>query len=112
MEGGVQLIRPTSQHGAAGAVRASSSLGLLEKRRSQLVVPLFVLSFGLFLATLLVLSYWPALVSLQVAESINVAYVLALLQFLTTFSIAILYALVARHAIDPLVVQALNEIQR
>jgi uncharacterized membrane protein (DUF485 family) len=64
------------------------------------------------LATLLVLSYWPALVSVQVAGSINVAYVLALLQFLTTFSIAILYSLVARQAIDPLVVQTLNEIQR
>ena len=54
-----------------------ASLGMLAERRSRLVVPLFVLSFSLFLSTLLALSYCPAVVSLRVVGSVNVAYLLA-----------------------------------
>jgi uncharacterized membrane protein (DUF485 family) len=84
------------------------------------VVPLFGLSFGLFLSTLLVLflstllvlSYCPAIVSLQVVGSVNVAYLLALLQFLATFWIAIVYAWIAKRLIDPLAVKTLTEIHQ
>jgi uncharacterized membrane protein (DUF485 family) len=51
-------------------------------------------------------------VSLEVVGSVNVAYLLALLQFLSTFSVAIVYAWIAKRAIDPLAVQTLTEIQQ
>ena len=88
------------------------SLGTLAKRRARLVVPLFVLSFSLFLSTLLALSYYPAVVSLRVVGSVNVAYLLAILQFVATFSIAIVYASIAKRVIDPLVAQTLTQIQQ
>ena len=103
-----RLLRPD----AVANLADGSSLGRLAKRRSRLVVPLFGLSFGLFLSTLLVLSYCPSVAALQVAGSVNVAYFLALLQFLATFSIAIVYAWIAKRAIDPLAVQTLTEIQQ
>jgi uncharacterized membrane protein (DUF485 family) len=104
----VRLLRP----GAVVSLDDGPSLGWLVKRRSRLVVPLFSLSFSLFVSTLLVLSYCPAVVSLRVVGSVNVAYLLALLQFLATFSIAIVYAWIAKRAIDPLAAQILTEIQQ
>jgi uncharacterized membrane protein (DUF485 family) len=89
-----------------------ASLGTLAKCRSRLVVPLFVLSFSFFLSTLLALSYCPAVVSLRVVGSVNVAYLLAMLQFVTTFSVAIVYASIAKRVIDPLAAQTLTQIQQ
>jgi uncharacterized membrane protein (DUF485 family) len=105
---------------ALASLDVGPSLGGLAKCRSWLVVPLFGLSFGLFLSTLLVLflstllvlSYCPAIVSLQVVGSVNVAYLLALLQFLATFWIAIVYAWIAKRLIDPLAVKTLTEIHQ
>jgi uncharacterized membrane protein (DUF485 family) len=97
---------------ALASLDVGPSLGGLAKCRSWLVVPLFGLSFGLFLSTLLVLSYCPAIVSLPVVGSVNVAYLLALLQFLATFWIAIVYAWIAKRLIDPLAVKTLTEIHQ
>jgi len=104
----LRLLRPV----AVASLDDDPSLGRLAKRRSRLVLPLFGLSFSLFLSTLLVLSYCPAVVSLEVVGSVNVAYLLALLQFISTFSVAIVYAWIAKRAIDPLAVQTLTEIQQ
>ena len=100
-----RTLRPDS----AASFRARPLFERLAKRRSRVVVPLFALSFTLFLVTLLILSYCPVFVSRPIVGSVNVAYLLALVQFLTTFSIAIVYAWVARCALDPLAVQALTE---
>jgi uncharacterized membrane protein (DUF485 family) len=97
---------------ALASLDVGPSLGGLAKCRSWLVVPLFGLSFGLFLSTLLVLSYCPAIVSLPVVGSVNVAYLLALLQFLATFWIAIVYAWIAKRLIDPLAAKTLTEIHQ
>jgi len=110
MEAGGRSSR--GRPGWAANLHAGTSLERLAKRRSRVVVPLFALSFTLFLVTLLILSYCPALASRPIVGSVNVAYLLALIQFLTTFSIAIVYALVARRALDPLAVQTLTEIQQ
>jgi uncharacterized membrane protein (DUF485 family) len=104
----LRLLRPV----AVASLDDGPLLGRLAKRRCRLVLPLFGLSFSLFLSTLLILSYCPALVSLKVVGSVNVAYLLALLQFLATFWVAIVYAWIAKHAIDPLAIQTLTEIQR
>jgi uncharacterized membrane protein (DUF485 family) len=112
----LRLLRPGAVASLDASLDASiddgPSLGQLAKRRSPLVVPLFALSFSLFLSTLLILSYCPAVVSLQVVGSVNVAYLLAMLQFVATFSIAIVYASIAKRVIDPLVAQTLTKIQQ
>jgi uncharacterized membrane protein (DUF485 family) len=108
MEAGGRSFRAL-RTGSSASLHTSPSFERLAKRRSRVVVPLFALSFAFFLVTLLILSYFPAFVSRPIVGSVNVAYLLAMLQFLTTFSIAIVYAWVARCALDPLVVQALTE---
>ena len=99
--------------GSAGVSPAPSSFadsagaGLIVKeiarRRTQVVVPLFLCSFATYVVTLIALSYFPDLVGFKIFGAINLAYVLALAQFAITFLTALIYALWARRAIDPLV---------
>jgi uncharacterized membrane protein (DUF485 family) len=108
MEAGGRSFRAL-RTGSAASLRTGPSFERLAKRRSRVVVPLFALSFAFFLVTLLIVSYCPALVSRPIVGSVNVAYLLAMLQFLTTFLIAIVYTWVARRALDPLAIRALSE---
>jgi uncharacterized membrane protein (DUF485 family) len=73
----------------------------LKRRRRAIVVPLFILSFLFYVGTLVVLSYGPAIVAQPVSGSINVAYLLALLQFASTFLVAIVYSVLAKKLLDP-----------
>jgi len=86
--------------GAKGIVKE------IARRRTQVVVPLFLCSFATYVATLLALSYFPGLVGYRILGSINLAYVLALAQFAVTFLTAFIYAVWARRAIDPLIAEA------
>ena len=78
----------------------------IARRRAQVVVPLFLCSFAMYVATLVALSYFPGLVGYKIFGSINLAYVLALAQFAITFLTAFIYAVWTRRAIDPLVADA------
>jgi uncharacterized membrane protein (DUF485 family) len=84
----------------------------IARRRTQVVVPLFLGSFATYLATLVALSYFPNLVRHKIFGAINLAYVLALAQFAITFLVAIIYALWARHVVDPLVDDAFAILSR
>jgi uncharacterized membrane protein (DUF485 family) len=75
----------------------------IARRRRQVVVPLFLCSFATYVATLIALSYFPHLVGSKIFGAINLAYVLALAQFAITFLTALIYAVWARRAVDPLV---------
>ena len=108
MEAGGRSFRAL-RPGSAASLHARPSFERLAKRRSLVVVPLFALSFTLYLVTLLRSLILPDVRSRPIVGLVNVAYLLALIQFLTTFSIAIVYAWVARREIDPLAVQALTE---
>src|SRR6267154_1892093 len=88
------------KNGANGIVKE------IARRRAKVVVPLFLSSFAMYVATLVALSYFPGLVGYKIFGSINLAYVLALAQFAITFLTAVIYALWARRAIDPLVANA------
>jgi uncharacterized membrane protein (DUF485 family) len=82
---------------------ASAIVREIARRRTRVVVPLFLASFATYLATLVALSYFPDLVGHRMFGAINLAYVLALSQFAITFLTAFIYALWTRRAIDPLV---------
>ena len=86
--------------------RAKLIVKEIARRRTQVVVPLFLCSFTTYVATLVALSYFPNLVGYKVFGAINLAYVLALAQFAITFLTALIYALWTRRAIDPLVDEA------
>jgi len=78
----------------------------IARRRLQVVAPLFLCSFAMYVATLVALSFFPGLVGYKIFGSINLAYVLALAQFAITFLTALIYAVWTRRAIDPLVADA------
>jgi len=86
---------------------ANSIVKEIARRRAQVVVPLFLCSFAMYVATLVALSYFPAFVGYKTLGSINLAYVLALAQFAITFLTAFIYAVWVRRAIDPLIAEAL-----
>lgn len=73
----------------------------LEKWRVTVCIPLLAVSLISFLATVLAFSYAPDTMSRIVFGSVNVAYLLALAQFLITFLVAVIYSLSARKSADP-----------
>jgi uncharacterized membrane protein (DUF485 family) len=91
---------------AADKTGAPAIVAEIARRRTRVVVPLFLCSFATYVTTLLALSYLPALVGYRIFGAINFAYVLALAQFAITFLTAFIYARWARRAIDPLVAEA------
>lgn len=78
----------------------------IARRRTRVVVPLFLCSFATYVATLVALSYFPGVVGHKIFGAINLAYVLALAQFAITFLTAFIYAQWTRYAVDPLVAEA------
>jgi uncharacterized membrane protein (DUF485 family) len=98
----VAVVGRRSDASASYAIRGKAErLSDLKRRRRAIVVPLFALSFFFYVGTLVVLSYGPAVVAQRVSGSINVAYLLALLQFASTFLVAVVYAVLAKKLIDP-----------
>jgi uncharacterized membrane protein (DUF485 family) len=78
----------------------------IARRRHAVAHPLFLGSFLFFCAALVAFAYLPGLVGTKIFGAINVAYLLALAQFVVTFVVAGVYARWARSAIDPLTAQA------
>jgi uncharacterized membrane protein (DUF485 family) len=97
---------PTIPLPLADKAGANAIVREIARRRTRVVVPLFLCSFATYVATLVALSYFPNLVGQKIFGSINLAYVLALAQFAITFLTAFIYALWTRRAIDPLVANA------
>ncbi|MGY4177702.1 uncharacterized membrane protein (DUF485 family) [Bradyrhizobium sp. USDA 4518] len=82
----------------------------IERARKALVRPLFAFSTAFYLIGLLVLAYLPDVVAFKVFGSINVAYLLALAQFIMTFAVAYIYARRANRLIDPMVEAAFEAV--
>lgn len=74
----------------------------LSRRRTGFVWPLLAVALLIYFVVLCALAYFPRLVSVRVVGSINLAYLLAVLVFLVTFAVAVVYARWARRSFDPL----------
>jgi uncharacterized membrane protein (DUF485 family) len=82
----------------------------IEEERRSLVRPLLFVSTAFYVIGLVVMAYLPDVSAFKIAGSINVAYVLALAQFVMTFAVAYVYARRANRLIDPLIADALAEL--
>jgi len=89
-----------------GSLSAEDLVREIARRRHAVAHPLFLGSFFFFCMTLVAFAYLPGLVGTKIIGAINVAYLLALAQFVVTFVVAGVYARWARTAIDPLTAQA------
>jgi uncharacterized membrane protein (DUF485 family) len=84
----------------ADAVRRD--LEELARRRRRFVVPLLLGALSAYALVLLAFAYWPALVRRHVIGAFNVAYLLAVSQFLMTFLVGVVYSRWAARVCDPL----------
>jgi uncharacterized membrane protein (DUF485 family) len=74
----------------------------LRSRLLRFVVPMTVGFLGWYLLYVLLSAYARGFMSTQVVGSVNIALVFGLLQFVSTFGIAIWYAKYANRRLDPL----------
>jgi uncharacterized membrane protein (DUF485 family) len=90
------------EHQSYDQLRATPEFTELRRRYALFVVPatlVFIVWYFLYV----VLSNWaPGFMGTQVVGNINVALIFGLLQFVTTFGIAWLYARYMTRAVDPL----------
>lgn len=71
-------------------------------RRRQFIAPVLLVYSLYYSASLLLLSYFPDEVRLHLFSGLNLAYLIAISQFISTFMVAILYYFWAKFRIDPL----------
>ncbi|UED88394.1 DUF485 domain-containing protein [Streptomyces profundus] len=74
----------------------------LRTRLLRFVVPAGIAFFSWFLLYVLMSAYARGVMSTQVVGSLNIALVFGLLQFVSTFGIALLYARYTDRRFDPL----------
>ena len=74
----------------------------LARRRRRFVVPVLLGALGTYALVLLAFAYWPALVRQHVVGAFNVAYLLAVSQFVMTFVVGVVYSRWATRVCDPL----------
>lgn len=89
-------------HQSYEQLRATPEFAELRRRYKSFVLPATIV-FLLWYLLYVVMSNWaPEIMGTQVIGNINVALVFGLLQFVTTFGIAWLYARYMNRAVDPL----------
>jgi uncharacterized membrane protein (DUF485 family) len=90
------------EHQSYDRIRATPEFAELRRRYAAFVVPA-TLVFLVWYFLYVVMSNWaPGFMGTQLVGNINVALVFGLLQFVTTFGIAWLYARYMNRAVDPL----------
>ena len=85
---------------------------ILRHRLRSFVFPMTGLFLGWYLLYVLLASYAPAFMAIKLFGNINVGLVFGLLQFVSTFAIAYLYARHANKSLDPLATELREEFER
>jgi uncharacterized membrane protein (DUF485 family) len=83
-------------------VQATPEFAELRSRLRRFVFPMSAFFLLWYLAYVLLASYAPALMAIPVLGNINIGILVGLLQFVTTYAIATIYARYAGTRIDPL----------
>ena len=89
----------------------SPEFGELRRRFRLFVFPMTAVFLGWFLLLILAANYARDFMATKLLGHINVAYVFALLQFVSTFLIAWLYQRYANSRLDPLADRLKHEIE-
>ncbi len=84
------------------ALHASADFQTLRRRYRAFAFPATVAFLGWYLLYVVLSNWAKGFMSIEVLENVNVALVLGLLQFVSTFAIAWLYARHADRELDPI----------
>ena len=97
-----QSTHQRSGHAAYEGLHASEEFRTLRRKYRAFVVP-WTIAFLVWYLLYVVMSMWATeLMDTKIVGNINVALVFGLLQFLTTFALAIHYSRFANRELDPL----------
>ncbi|SOD61880.1 Uncharacterized membrane protein, DUF485 family [Streptomyces zhaozhouensis] len=83
----------------------------LRRRLLRFVVPASIAFFGWYVLYVLMSAYARGVMETEVVGSANIALLFGLLQFVTTFGIAILYSRYANRRYDPLADELRDELE-
>ena len=83
------------------AVQASEEFGGLRKAYRSFVFPMTAAFLSWYLLYVVLSAYARDFMGTKLIGNINVAFVFGLLQFVTTFGIAMIYSRFARRKLDP-----------
>jgi len=93
---------PPKAHAAYQRIHATDEFAELKRSYLRFVVPLTVAFMTWYLLYVLMSNYAGDFMAHKVAGNINVALIFGLLQFVSTFAIAIWYARFAARRMDPI----------
>jgi uncharacterized membrane protein (DUF485 family) len=93
---------PPEAHAAYQRIHATNEFADLKRTYLRFVVPLTVAFMAWYLLYVLMSNYAGDFMGNKIAGNINVALVFGLLQFVSTFAIAIWYARFAARRMDPI----------
>jgi uncharacterized membrane protein (DUF485 family) len=103
--------QPVSGKGGVEEVQASAEFRELRRRYRRFAFPMTVAFLAWYLLYVIASGFARDFMSQQVIGNINVAIIFGLLQFASTFGIAILYTLYANSRVDPLAQKLRDEMQ-
>jgi uncharacterized membrane protein (DUF485 family) len=105
--------QPTRPDGGAGyeEVQASDDFQDLRRRFRRFVFPMTALFLAWYFLYVLLCAYAPDFMSRQVSGNINIGLVFGLLQFVSTFTITMIYARWADRQFDPTADRLRHEIE-
>ncbi|RMI45861.1 DUF485 domain-containing protein [Streptomyces triticirhizae] len=95
----------------SAAMHADPRFDELRRRLLRFVVPASIAFFAWYLLYVLMSAYARGVMSTEVVGSANIALFFGLLQFVTTFGIAILYSRYANRRYDPLADELRDELE-
>ncbi len=107
----VEKVSPEA-HAAYERIRATDDFAHLKKTYLGFVVPMTVAFFAWYLLYVVASNWAGGLMDHKLLGNINVALVWGLLQFLTTFGIAIWYARFAAARMDPIADRLRDEFEK
>ena len=92
----------TSGHAVYEELAASEEFHELRRRYRAFVLPYTVAFLSWYLLYVLMSNWADSIMDIKLVGHINVALVFGLLQFVTTFTIAVIYSRFATRRLDPL----------
>jgi uncharacterized membrane protein (DUF485 family) len=115
---GTAIDDPTPARASGGgdgipyaAIQASDDFQQLRRALRRFAFPATAAFLAWYILYILMSIYARGFMSHQLLGNINVAYVFGLLQFISTFVIAWLYARYAERELDPIAEQLRNEVR-
>jgi uncharacterized membrane protein (DUF485 family) len=111
--GGAEAAQPVrSRPSGYEAVRASRDFWTIQRRFGSFVVPTCALLLGWYFLYVIVAVFAPGFMRVSVFGAVNVGLCFGVLQFVSTFAIAMAYRRWAQRRLDPLTDRLRDRLER